>query len=126
MTSLHLTIDLADMTQALRDSFDVDDIAREMLDLVDTPTAEDVAPEVDLKALAGHIDLVELAKRLTPELYSNSLRDLHTRVRRLEALVSKVSAFLAEPDEDLRRDERRAMLPETPEGIRDLARPDEV
>ena len=115
MTSLLFSLDLSDMTQALRDSFDVDDIAREM----ETPDACDIAPHVDAgdiadalgdangfhAEIASKLDVAEIARHasFTAALESETLETLKRqnaalilRVERLEMLLGKISSVLLE------------------------------
>lgn len=125
MPDLHLTLPLSDMTQALRDAFDTDDIAREMLDLVDVPDAKDlaasVAPEINLGFLAdaladangfhaeiaSKLDMAEIARHasFTAALESETLETLKRQVAQLEAaraqneaLIGKLIALLSEAE----------------------------
>lgn len=114
MTSLHLTIALSDMTQALRDAFDPDDIAREM----DAPDACDIAPHIDAgdiadaltdgngfhAEIAGKLDVAEIARHasFTAALESETLETLKRehnaltrRVERLEMVLGEVSSLLS-------------------------------
>ena len=97
MSNLHLTLSLADMTQALRDSFNVDDIARE----VDADAiADSLADAHGFHAeLASKLDLDEIARRAsfsaaldseklaTLERMLDEQRTLHLKLKqRLERL----------------------------------------
>lgn len=115
MTSLHLTLPISDMTQAIKDAFDPDDIAREM----ETPDACDIAPHVDAgdiadaladangfhAEIASKLDVAEIARHasFTAALESETLETLKrqnaaltSRVDRLEMLLGKVSSVLLE------------------------------
>lgn len=115
MTNLHLMLPLSDMTQAVKDAFDVDDIARQ----VDVPEAEAIAAHVDMgdiadaladgngfhAELASKLDLAEIARHasFTAALESETLEKLkrelvaqRRRVESLEALLGKVASVLLE------------------------------
>lgn len=113
--NLHLSMPLSDMTRAITDAFDVDDIARQM----DVPDAEDIAAHVDAgdiadaladgngfhAEIASKLDLAEIARHasFSAALESETLETLKRqnaalilRVERLEMLLGKVASVLLE------------------------------
>ena len=115
MTDLHLILPLSDMTQAVKDAYDPDDIAREM----ETPDACDIAAHIDAgdiadaltdgngfhAEIASKLDVAEIARHasFTAALESETLETLkrelaaqRRRIEGLETLVGKVASVLLE------------------------------